>query len=396
MNSGGAGVATDLSQATGGHFELAKLSLGDLGFFRRLLPEDPSRSMAPTESLPPPNLPPPPVNINELAPRTPEEQRIIDINKRISDAVVSIRSVSLKTDPYALYQEQQEVEGTGSGFIIQTSGQDALVLTNNHVVEDAHEMQVFLKDGRPYEAELIGSDPELDVAVLRIKNPPKDIPAVELGNSGQVEAGQRVLAIGNPFGLTKTLTDGMISSIDRASRGQEGHLVRYMQTTAVINPGNSGGPLIDMKGQVVGINTMIFSQSGGWQGIGFAVPIDQIKKALPDLLSTGRAKWPQIGIKFDQTEHGLVVEKIFAGLPAAASGLRPAAVTGRDSAGRAVRFKDLENADYIQKVNGEEVNNTMDVLEAIYSTPRGTPVVFAVRRGPEGPEREVKILAEWR
>ena len=218
--------------------------------------------------------------------------------------------------------------GQGSGFIVS---QDGLILTNAHVVRDAREVTVHLADRREFAARVLGSDPVTDVAVLRIDT--KDLPTVRLGDAGKVEVGDRVLAIGAPYGLEQTATQGIISAKGRSLPGEA--VVPFLQTDAAVNPGNSGGPLFDGHGEVVGINAQIYTQSGGFQGLSFAIPIDVALKVKDQIVATGKASHARLGVAVQDltaplaesfgltSPDGALVSQVDAGSAAARSGLRP-------------------------------------------------------------------------
>ncbi|KJU85441.1 serine protease, partial [Candidatus Magnetobacterium bavaricum] len=222
---------------------------------------------------------------------TPEEETNITVYRQNSSSVVNITTTTLIKDFFSIYPQK----GSGSGSIISTDG---YVLTNAHVIEDATEISITMTDGRKYHARFIGADPDNDIAVIKIiSDKPASFKAVELGNSDELQVGQRVYAIGNPFGLNSTLTTGIISALSRPLTTGRGRVMEnVIQTDTPINPGNSGGPLIDTSGKMIGINSVIFTPSGGSVGIGFAVPINTAKMLVPDLIKYGKVKRPWIGI----------------------------------------------------------------------------------------------------
>jgi S1-C subfamily serine protease len=220
--------------------------------------------------------------------------------------------------------------GSGSGFIWDASG---LIVTNYHVIEGASEATVRLADGSDYKSVLVGASPEHDMAVLRIQPGNKKIVPIPLGTSGDLKVGQRVFAIGNPFGLDWTLTRGIVSALDRSLGGDDGATIEHLiQTDAAINPGNSGGPLLDSAGRLIGMNTAIYSPSGANAGIGFAVPADTINRVVPELIRTGRYIRPTLGLELDEDTNtqlerafdlqGIVVLRVKPGSPAAVAGLQ--------------------------------------------------------------------------
>jgi S1-C subfamily serine protease len=222
------------------------------------------------------------------------ERRVIDVYNRVAPSVVTITTKILRR---GFFFEVIPEEGAGSGFVLDKQGH---ILTNFHVVEGAQNIEVTFEGDLVFTAEVVGLDPRNDVAVLQIDAPADLLTPVELGSSSSLQVGQRAIAIGNPFGqFSRTLTTGVISALDRTLEGQDGRLISgVIQTDAAINRGNSGGPLLDSSGRVIGINTAIFSPSGTSSGVGFAVPVDTIKRVLPDLLTLGRYRHPYLGIRY--------------------------------------------------------------------------------------------------
>ncbi len=264
---------------------------------------------------------------------SPEEQIVIQVYKQASPGVVNITSTTLAYDFFFNVIPQQ---GTGSGFFVDDKGH---VLTNSHVVEDAQRLEVTLADGQKVRAKLVGRDPQNDLAVIRVTVPREKIHPLRLGDSKQLQVGQMALAIGNPFGLHRTVTRGVISSLGRDLRvdpsDPRSRLMRgIIQTDAAINPGNSGGPLLNSRGEVIGISTAIFSPSGGSVGIGFAVPINTARRYLPQLLAKGRVAHPWLGITGQSLEEdlagelrlpvkeGILVAQVVQGGPAERAGLK--------------------------------------------------------------------------
>ncbi|MEZ4658364.1 MAG: trypsin-like peptidase domain-containing protein [Caldilineaceae bacterium] len=224
-------------------------------------------------------------------------------------------------------------EGAGSGFVISSEG---YILTNYHVVEDAQTVEVNLSDDTTLDAQVIGVDPRNDIAVLKVEAPPELLVPVEFGTSDNLRVGQRAIAIGNPFGqFGNTLTIGVVSALNRTLEGPDGRTITgIIQTDAAINRGNSGGPLLDSSGRVIGINTAIFSPSGSSAGVGFAVPIDTVRRLLPDLLELGRYRHPWLGVQYAYSitpnlarnlklpvENGLLLVQLYQRSPLAQAGV---------------------------------------------------------------------------
>lgn len=330
-----------------------------------------------------------------LAPgfRTQEEQRTIDVYRSVNEAVVFITTVSLTVDPFDLFEEITPRQGTGSGVIIDA--RDGLVLTNHHVVGDASKIEITLADGQNYRARLVGLDKESDIAVLRIQDPPPNLVAIKFADSSRPEVGQKVLAIGNPFGLNRTLTTGIISSLHRSMKSPSGGVMRgLIQTDAAINPGNSGGPLLDLDGKMLGLNTAILSQSGDSAGIGFAVPSNHLKKLLPELISTGRVLRPKMGWVLMDTEIGPFVLRLLEGGPAARAGVQPLERIVKDMFLRGI-VRDPSRADLVVKVNGKRVTSSEEVEDIVANADPNEPISLTLRTGgSEGPERTVRLVPQ--
>jgi len=281
-------------------------------------------------------------------------------------------------------QRKRRTLSQGSGFVFATRGgllaDKSYVLTNNHVVEDAAKIRVKLPDGREFEAEIAGRDPQSDLAVLRIET--ADVPALQLGDSSQLEVGEWVVAIGNPFGLSNTLTVGVVSAKGRTSLGINDY-EDFIQTDAAINPGNSGGPLVNLDGQVVGINTAIFSRSGGYMGVGFAIPINMVKSIAEQLIVDGevtrgylgvviQALTPELADSFGlERNHGILIAQVGEDSPAARAGLR--------------------QGDVIVAFEGEPVSDVGGFRNRISLTPPGGERRLSIVRDGKRQEIEVEI-----
>jgi S1-C subfamily serine protease len=319
-------------------------------------------------------------------PRSGEETQTIDIYERANKAVVNLNVKTIAQDFfYPVYQE-----GSGSGVIVDK--EKGLIATNFHVIKNADQMQATLADGRSYEVELVGEDPDNELALLKIIDPPSELTELPLGDSSELKVGQNVLAIGSPFGLSRTLTKGIISSLGRSIRSDRGTLIEdVIQTDAAINPGNSGGPLIDMDGSVIGLNTAILSKSGDYAGIGFAIPANYVKKAIPQLLKFGKVLRPKIGAIFADSEIGVVVAAVKPGSPADKAGLEGAQKIVRS--GNFIRYlTDISNADFIVEINGQAVNSKDQAYSAIMKSEGNNPIELTIRKGlKKGVVRKVSI-----
>ena len=307
-----------------------------------------------------------------------DELATIEIFERASPSVVAISTRQRMVDPWSR-NVLSVPRGTGSGFVWDDLGH---IVTNNHVIEGSAEATVRLNDGRSYTAVLVGSSPAHDLAVLRINVPFRRPPPVPLGTSGDLKVGQKVFAIGNPFGLDYTLTDGLVSALDRSLETEDGTTIEHLiQTDAAINPGNSGGPLLDSSGRLVGINTAIYSPSGAFAGIGFAVPVDTVNRVVPQLIARGKYVRPSLGISVDAdvnrtlTEQvgtqGVLVLRVEAGSAAEAAGLRGSRID---------RNGNLIPGDIILAVDGEPVKDVSELLSQLDSHRIGDRVTLRVSR----------------
>ncbi len=322
--------------------------------------------------------------------RTDTENRTIKVYKEKNAGVVFISTTTLTVDPYDLFLEVKPQEGTGTGFIVDAV--KGTVLTNLHVIENAQKIEIFLEDGASYKAKLLGFDHEYDIAVLQLIDPPANLVSFDFADSSKVEVGQNVLAIGNPFGLNRTLTTGIVSSLDRSVKGPRGTIMKgLIQTDAAINPGNSGGPLLDGDGRVIGINTAILSQSGDSAGIGFAIPINNIRRVLPELIATGKVLRPKIGWILVDTNQGPMVRRVLPDGPAEEAGVGPVERIVKNVF-RLGYIRDIQRADLIYAVNGERVKNKDEVEELVAQSDTSKGIVFTLRRGGvNGKEREITI-----
>ena len=321
-----------------------------------------------------------------LAPRTSDEEQVIQIYSRANKAVVN---VSTRADVPDFFGNAHQ-EGSGSGVIIDVD--KAYVITNYHVIEGAQRIAVTLSSGQAYGVRLIGQDPDNDIALLQIVDPPKDLVALELGDSDTLAVGQRVLAIGNPFGLDRTLTTGIISSLGRMIRAESGRTIEdIIQTDAAINPGNSGGPLLDTLGRLVGLNTAILSRTGENAGIGFAIPANHIRGALPQLEEFGKVLRPKIGVIVSDTDFGPMLLYVHPGSPAEKAGLSGARQLVRRGvySGYVV---DFSKADFVLEVNSTPVSSKAEVLDLIGKSKEHSKLKLKVRRGlNRGRSKEIEI-----
>ncbi|MBT8607668.1 Do family serine endopeptidase [Polynucleobacter paneuropaeus] len=288
-----------------------------------------------------------------------------------------------KSDPFNQFffgdtPDAEPISSLGSGVIVSPEG---VILTNHHVVSDADEIEIALYDGRKYKAKIIGSDPETDIAVLKIDA--KQLPnPITLGNVNSVHVGDVVLAIGNPFGVGETVTSGIVSAMGRDHVGIN-TFENFIQTDAAINPGNSGGALIDTRGSLIGINTAIYSNNGGSMGIGFAIPINLAKQVMESILKTGGVTrgWigvepqnisPELSSSFSLTnKHGILIAGVLEGGPADRAGMRP--------------------GDVLIGINNESIKDVRDLLNKIAQTEPGHVLKFEVVRKSEALDMQLQV-----
>lgn len=312
---------------------------------------------------------------------TLDEEVNIKIYQEMSSGVVNITTTTIS---YDFFFNPIPESGTGSGSVLDKKGH---ILTNYHVVENARKLEVTLFDGSKWEARLIGSDPSNDLAVIKINAPQEKLKPIPFGDSSNLKVGQKAIAIGNPFGLERTLTVGIISSIGRTLRAVNGRLMRgIIQTDAAVNPGNSGGPLLDSNGKMIGITTAIFSPVGANIGIGFAIPVNTAKKIVPQLIDKGRVSRPWLGITGQDINAdmanllklpsaGILVAKVEKGSPADKAGIKG----GKDYV-MIGNLRIIIGGDMIVAVNGRAIKNMDQIVEEIESMSIGQSVELTIIR----------------
>lgn len=313
---------------------------------------------------------------------TPEEEHTINLFERAAPSVCYITTSVVRRDFWT--RNVMEIpQGSGSGFVWDRNGH---IITNYHVIQSASKAQVTLADRSTWEAELVGSAPEKDLAVLKIKAPTNKMTPIPVGTSEDLRVGQSVYAIGNPFGLDQTLTTGIVSALGREIQTESGFPVRdAIQSDAAINPGNSGGPLLDSSGRLIGVNTAIYSPSGASAGIGFSIPVAVVRWVVPELIKYGKIKRPTLGVELLETSdikrnqlEGPLVMDVVKGSPAAAVGLR---ATRRDEYGRIVL------GDIIIAMNAKRINTKEELILELENYKAGDEVILTLLRD----KREVKV-----
>ncbi|MDC7228409.1 MAG: trypsin-like peptidase domain-containing protein [Spirochaetales bacterium] len=336
------------------------------------------------------------LQVSDYSSYSEEELNTISIYERLNEAVVNI---STETMGINFFLEPVPMEGgTGSGSIIDTRG---FVLTNYHVVEDAYKVFITLYDGTTMEGEVIGRDQENDLAIIKFDPDGKELTTINFGSSSNLRVGQKVLAIGNPYGYDRTLTVGIVSGLGRPVKTSSGLVIQGMiQTDASINPGNSGGPLLDSQGRMIGINTMIYSPTGGSVGIGFSVPVDTASRVVPDLIRYGEVKRGWINIKPIQLDRnivryaelpvseGLLVSEIARNGNADEAGIR-----GGDTS-RPVRYgRDTIylGGDIIVEIDGFETETIADMFTALEDNKPGEVIDVVVIRKKQKKTLKVEL-----
>ena len=290
-----------------------------------------------------------------------DEQSNIELFRKASPCVVHIKTLTRRRDPFSM-NVLEIPEGTGTGFLYDDAGH---IVTNYHVIRSAQAAKVRLADQSTWDAKLVGYEANKDLAVLKIDAPADRLRKIDIGESANLQVGQKVFAIGCPFGLDQTLTTGVISGLGREIESIGGLPIEgVIQTDAAINPGNSGGPLLDSAGRLIGVNTMIVSPSGAYSGVGFAVPVDIINQVVPELIQHGRVEHAVLGLRLfdDQVSRrlgipdGALVRDVFKNGGAAAAGIRP---TYEDEEGN------IHLGDVLIEVGGRKIKSTIDLLKAL-------------------------------
>jgi S1-C subfamily serine protease len=317
----------------------------------------------------------------------PDEKSTIGLFRQASPAVVNITAIGVQRDLFTLnlYQIPQ---GTGSGFVWDTRGN---IITNFHVIQNAAVAQVTLGDQSNWKAQVVGVAADKDLAVLRIDAPAERLRPIPLGTSKELQVGQSVLAIGNPFGLDQSLTTGVISALGREIDSVTRRPIQgVIQTDAAINPGNSGGPLLDSAGRLIGVNTQIYSPTGASAGIGFAIPVDTVNRIVPELIRSGKIIRPGLGVELAEEQiarkigiNGALIVDVMRGGPAAKAGIRR---TRRESSGRVIL------GDVITAIDGKKVESPNDLFLILENHQVGDVVTVALLR--DGKTIQTKVTLE--
>lgn len=316
-----------------------------------------------------------------------DEKNSIDVFRETSGSVVYITSIERRRSLFSL-NVYEIPQGTGTGFVWDKEGR---IVTNFHVINDANRVEVTLADHSTWKGTLVGVAPDKDIAVLRITAPADKLHPLPVGESANLLVGQKVYAIGNPFGLDQTMTSGIVSALNREIKAVTGRTIQgVIQTDAAINPGNSGGPLLDSAGRLIGVNTAIYSPSGGSSGIGFAVPADVVNRVVPEIIRHGHVIRPGIGITTIGDERmikrlgldGVLIVSVVPGSSAEIAGIRP---TTQKQNGEIVL------GDVIEKVNGKKIRNFEDLRNELDRYHVGDKVILGILRDDKHLEISVSL-----
>ncbi len=314
-----------------------------------------------------------------------DEKNSIELFEATSSSVVYITSIELRRSLFSL-NVYEIPQGTGSGFVWDKKGR---IVTNYHVIRGASRLEVTLADHSTWKAAVVGAAPDKDIAVLAISAPPDKLKPIIIGESANLKVGQKVFAIGNPFGLDQTMTTGIVSALGREIKSVTGRTIQgVIQTDAAINPGNSGGPLLDSAGRLIGVNTAIYSPSGASAGIGFAVPVDIVNRVVPEIIRYGRVIRPGLGVTIASDRiaerlgiRGVLLINIQPGSSAEKAGLRGTRRVGGE----------IVLGDIIESVNGRKVYSYDDLRNEFDKYRVGDEVTLGIRRGERYMQVKVRL-----
>ncbi|MBU3914940.1 trypsin-like peptidase domain-containing protein [bacterium] len=317
---------------------------------------------------------------------TPDEQNNISVFSRTNKSVVYVANSRIERDFFTL-NIYEIPAGTGTGFVWDKSG---LIVTNFHVIEGASKISITLWDQSTWKAKIVGTAPNKDLALLKIDAPEKTLFPVKMGDSSTLEVGRKVLAIGNPFGLDTTLTIGVVSALGREIQASGRRIKGLIQTDAAINPGNSGGPLLNSKGELVGVNTLIYSPSGGSSGVGFAIPVNSIKKIIPQLSEFGKVMRPVIGINIlDESiasRNGIVGVVILSAVDGTSAQKSGMIGVQRDRRGNIIL------GDVIVKIDDHVIQTYSDLYDTLELYEPGNTVVIETNRNGQKKSFTIQLI----
>ena len=340
-----------------------------------LIPPTPNQGLEVRSNNIPNNLPA--TSMPYFQQYTPDELVNISVYEKVNRSVVNITTESVSQDLLFEYTS----EGAGSGSVLDKNGN---ILTNYHVIRDAKQVNITLYDGSSYEATFVGADQINDIAIVKIDAKPDVLIPISWGDSTNLKVGQRVFAIGNPFGFERTLSVGIVSSLNRSLKLSGNRKTSsIIQIDASLNPGNSGGPLLDSQGNLIGINTAIASTSRAGQsaGVGFAVPVSLVKRVLPQLLKFGKVIRPELGItSVYQTDKGLMINRLIPGGPAEKAGLQGPQIVRQRRGPFVIEKVQRTAADLIISLDGKPIKNADELLDAVESHKPGDAVNLTIER----------------
>lgn len=321
---------------------------------------------------------------------TAEERVNIAVYEKVNRSVVNIDTQAVKVDNF--FMMAVPTEGSGSGWVLDKQGH---IVTNNHVIAESDSIQVTLADGSAHPARLVGTDPLTDIAILKIDAPADSLFPVEMGESSNLKVGQRVFAIGNPYGLERTMTVGIVSSLNRTLEASEGRKLKNMiQLDAALNQGNSGGPLLDSRGRLIGMNTAIATLTGQNSGVGFAVPINVIKRTVPELIEFGKVVRASLGIEaIMELRRGVMIAQTEKNGAAEQAGLRGGYRVQLERFGNMQvrrQFFDRENADIILRIDDQEIRTADDINTIVEGKKPGDRVSVTIFR--DGRQQQVVVV----
>jgi len=330
-------------------------------------------------------------NIDELADLTPEERVNVAVHENCHRSVVHIETRGVGADKF--FGRATVNEGSGSAWVWDDVGH---IITNYHVIKDTKQLSVTFHDGKQYDATLIGQDIPNDIAVIKITAPQEELIPVSLGRSEKLRVGQRAYALGSPLGLEQTMTVGVVSSLNRTIPSLSRRMMRsIIQIDAALNRGNSGGPLMNSRGELIGMNTAIASRIGESSGIGFAIPSATIGRIVPQLIAFGRVRRPSVGIEsVAETKKGVLVVSLDPGGPAELAGVQPVAVVRhRTMLGEIIR-RDFSAADIVTEIDGVKIETADDLLATVERRVAGDSVMVTLLRQAQVVRFPIRLVSE--
>ena len=330
-------------------------------------------------------------NVDELSELTPEERINVAVHENCHRSVVHIETRGVGADSF--FGRATIAEGSGSAWVWDTNGH---IITNFHVVKDTKQLVVTFHDGKQYDALLVGQDIPNDIAVIKISAPSEELSPVRLGRSEKLRVGQRVFALGSPLGLEQTMTVGVVSSLNRTIPSLSRRMMRsIIQIDAALNRGNSGGPLMNSRGELIGMNTAIASRIGESSGIGFAIPSATIGRIVPQIISFGRVRRPSVGIEsVAETKKGVLVVSLDPGGPAEIAGIKPVGIVRHRTVLGELLRRDFSTADIITEIDGVKIETADDLLATVERRVAGDSVMVTLLRQNQVVRFPIRLVSE--